>query len=836
MEDETNRWEQTKKALGVLESTLECPLCHSILKDPSTLGNCDHSFCRSCVGSHLGNSCPVCSAPAWVKDLQTNRQLTNVVHLCMKLQKIVKGNYIKKKEERSDEDHVSVETCDDADLNEHIENENTSDKTVRNTSNNDLKDNTESDSDVHDDSCHSDDTEDELEEEYSPDNDDKDDEDFEPASNRRRKRNVAKKLDIKEKNSLVLSQKSKTMIETKFSSKHSIMRYTVNLRARESKVPEVQNVKNNLPRKKVVDANNSDVFDFIASPTKPKPLVGRIARAVKKQTIESYNKQWSLRNRNCTRRTADKDGDAGENEKRVSFREVDESVSRQQDDKYDGSLQVEKENTENKEELGASDQSVRRNVSGENINKQHILRKRLSEENADDITAEKLLKPGVEITGHSKRPQRKGRRSHENTPATGTRKSVSPKSSLSSPVGRDINTPVRRTRRSTSPGSSLSSPPGICSKSPGNKIKRNAKGETALHIASIKGDAKTVKELLESGFEPNLKDNAGWTPLHEACNHGYIEIVTSLLDHGAFINTPGYENDSPLHDALYNRQLDIVKLLVQRGASLDVRNIHGLTPWDVAKNDDLRKALNTVPVSITPQMSSPKFETMCRSKMVDIVIVGTGLKREQKAKLDHCAKLLKGKVLDEFDDSVSHVVTSCNEDGQCPRTMKYLQAILHGKWIVSFDWVTTCLKKQQLVEEQYFEVTGTVTHPFSLGPRKARLNHEQQYPGLFNGCHFYFHGKFNSPTPVKEDLNQLVKSGDGKILLREPKMDDCNSSQEVPYHATPNSDLSECTHYIIHDHDVQKPPSKIRSKKLRSASVKWLMDSISQFTLLDITD
>lgn len=38
-----------------------------------------------------------------------------------------------------------------------------------------------------------------------------------------------------------------------------------------------------------------------------------------------------------------------------------------------------------------------------------------------------------------------------------------------------------------------------------------------------------VKQLLESGADANMKDNAGWTALHEACNHGYTGCVEELL-------------------------------------------------------------------------------------------------------------------------------------------------------------------------------------------------------------------------------------------------------------------------------------------------------------------
>ncbi|KAF0026245.1 hypothetical protein F2P81_020982 [Scophthalmus maximus] len=113
-------------------------------------------------------------------------------------------------------------------------------------------------------------------------------------------------------------------------------------------------------------------------------------------------------------------------------------------------------------------------------------------------------------------------------------------------------------------------------------MKRNHKGETLLHLAAIKGDVEAVKELLDQGADPNLKDNAGWTPLHEACNLGHVEVVEALISRGALLNTPGYENDSPLHDAVRNGHPAIVKLLLQHGASQNVLNLYGKRPADYA--------------------------------------------------------------------------------------------------------------------------------------------------------------------------------------------------------------------------------------------------------------
>ena len=44
--------------------------------------------------------------------------------------------------------------------------------------------------------------------------------------------------------------------------------------------------------------------------------------------------------------------------------------------------------------------------------------------------------------------------------------------------------------------------------------KKNAKGETPLHVAAIKGNNGLVKKLLQLGAEPNVKDNAGNVRIH----------------------------------------------------------------------------------------------------------------------------------------------------------------------------------------------------------------------------------------------------------------------------------------------------------------------------------
>uniref|UniRef100_A0A671VSM8 Ankyrin repeat domain 12 n=1 Tax=Sparus aurata TaxID=8175 RepID=A0A671VSM8_SPAAU len=135
--------------------------------------------------------------------------------------------------------------------------------------------------------------------------------------------------------------------------------------------------------------------------------------------------------------------------------------------------------------------------------------------------------------------------------------------------------------------------------------KRNERGETPLHMAAIRGDAKQVKELISLGADVNVKDFAGWTPLHEACNLGYYDVAKVLIAAGAEVNTQGLDDDTPLHDASSSGHKDIVKLLLRHGGNAFQANKRGERPVDVADSQELEQLLKgEVPLSDQEDSSS----------------------------------------------------------------------------------------------------------------------------------------------------------------------------------------------------------------------------------------
>ena len=108
-----------------------------------------------------------------------------------------------------------------------------------------------------------------------------------------------------------------------------------------------------------------------------------------------------------------------------------------------------------------------------------------------------------------------------------------------------------------------------------------------------------------------------------------------------------------------------------------------------------------------------------------------------------------------------------------------------------------------------------------------------QLPGLFDGCQFYFHGNFEFSMPTKNDLVEVVKSGGGKILSREPKPGHLESLElTVPYHVDAKGNLANCCIFLVHENSAEFQP--IKTKHMCSVTVSWIMDSVAEFKLKNI--
>ncbi|MFP3022024.1 MAG: ankyrin repeat domain-containing protein [Wolbachia sp.] len=89
----------------------------------------------------------------------------------------------------------------------------------------------------------------------------------------------------------------------------------------------------------------------------------------------------------------------------------------------------------------------------------------------------------------------------------------------------------------------------------------------------------------EVGDEIKAKQSECGSKLFTAVKSGNVSEVTDLLNKGADINTKGnFAYCTSLHFAVEGGHLDVVRLLIEKGYDIEVKNVHNLTPLEVAEN------------------------------------------------------------------------------------------------------------------------------------------------------------------------------------------------------------------------------------------------------------
>jgi hypothetical protein len=146
----------------------------------------------------------------------------------------------------------------------------------------------------------------------------------------------------------------------------------------------------------------------------------------------------------------------------------------------------------------------------------------------------------------------------------------------------------------------------------------------ALWEAARKGDATTVKKLLDEGVDVNTKYRYGATALSYACDRGNLEVVKVLLAHGADVNVEDtFYHATPLTWAASPamgrkpQHAEIVGLLLDHGAK--------------GKEDALMEAISAPDVAMTkiilehgsfpPDTLSDALESAKKDAHQDIVVL-----------------------------------------------------------------------------------------------------------------------------------------------------------------------------------------------------------------------
>ena len=105
---------------------------------------------------------------------------------------------------------------------------------------------------------------------------------------------------------------------------------------------------------------------------------------------------------------------------------------------------------------------------------------------------------------------------------------------------------------------------------------RDNEGQTALHVAALKGSAVAAEQLCEELIRRsshgasalNQRNNERYTPLHCAIIHDHYDVVSLLLNYGADVQATDASAATPLLMATQKQDHRMIELLLQHGASV----------------------------------------------------------------------------------------------------------------------------------------------------------------------------------------------------------------------------------------------------------------------------
>jgi ankyrin repeat protein len=124
---------------------------------------------------------------------------------------------------------------------------------------------------------------------------------------------------------------------------------------------------------------------------------------------------------------------------------------------------------------------------------------------------------------------------------------------------------------------------------------RNAKDESPLMIASLRGHKEIVRKLIARDA---LVNKPGWAPLHYAATGGHLEIMLMLLEEHAFIDAESPNRTTPLMMAAHYGSPQAVKLLLEAGADPLVKNELGMTAIDFARRANRKDAAELIAAAV----------------------------------------------------------------------------------------------------------------------------------------------------------------------------------------------------------------------------------------------
>jgi ankyrin repeat protein len=122
---------------------------------------------------------------------------------------------------------------------------------------------------------------------------------------------------------------------------------------------------------------------------------------------------------------------------------------------------------------------------------------------------------------------------------------------------------------------------------------RDKAGMTPLHAAAWNSWQDLVEKLISAGADIDARGSYWWddnirelSPLHMAAWAGRRDVANFLIKHGADVNAVDSRGNSVLHYASASGDRPTCILILNQGGNSSKTNANGLTPRDVAAQED----------------------------------------------------------------------------------------------------------------------------------------------------------------------------------------------------------------------------------------------------------
>jgi ankyrin repeat protein len=114
-----------------------------------------------------------------------------------------------------------------------------------------------------------------------------------------------------------------------------------------------------------------------------------------------------------------------------------------------------------------------------------------------------------------------------------------------------------------------------------NANKRNQYGDSALMLASLRGDREIARMLIELGGA-EVK-HSGWAPIHYAAFYDKPEMIRYLIAKGADKDALAPNGYTPLMLSARSGHTDAARALLQEDVDINLRNPDGQTALKIAR-------------------------------------------------------------------------------------------------------------------------------------------------------------------------------------------------------------------------------------------------------------